>query len=391
VKIAFVSPFFGTEAAGGAESECRNTAIRLAASGINVEILTTCARDIHHNWNMNYYAQGVAREDGLTIRRFRTEHVNLEGFDALNKKIIQGVKLSEEEERLFMALYVNSLDLYRYLSAHGNDHDWICFIPYLFGTTVYGSLFNPARTILIPCLHDEGYARLQAVKELFHRSARIVFHVNAERELAQRLYGDLPGRILMIGEGIDTDLLSDADRFRARYNISSPFVLYAGRKDESKNVHTLIRYFTAYKEAHQGDLKLVLVGPASLPIPERMKDEILDLGFVPHQDRNDAYSAATVFCQPSLNESFSIVMMESWLCKTPCLVSGKCAVTREHVVRSGGGLYFDNYADFDGCLTYLMEQPDMRNRMGLAGREYVLSQFAWDTIISRYIREVLAD
>lgn len=390
MKIAFVTPFFGADAAGGAESECRSTAMRLAAAGLDVEILTTCARDLHHNWNMNYHPKGVFREDGLTVRRFRAEPANLSDFSRLNTLILEGGSLSREQETQFMSIFVNSCDLYRYLANHNGEYAWICFIPYLFGTTVHGARMCPEKSILIPCLHDEGYAHLQAAKELFQRCARIVFHAAAEQELARRLYGRLPGKELLIGEGIDTDLTSDADRFRRKYGVDGPFMLYAGRKEKEKNVHTLIRYFTAYRAAHRNGLKLVLVGPGELPIPPQMKNEIVDLGYLAKQDKNDAYSAATVFCQPSLNESFSIVMMEAWLCNTPCLVSGKCAVTREHVVRSGGGLYFADYADFEGGLNYLVENPDMRRRMGAGGREYVLKHFSWEAILRKYNDVVFA-
>ncbi len=391
MKIAFVSPFFGADTAGGAESECRNTAIRLASSGISVDILTSCIRDLGYNWNFKYHRHETREEDGLTVRRFQTEHVDLDKFCDLNTQIIHGAVLTPEKQKQFMAMFLNSPDLYRYLAEHGDEYKWICFIPYLFGLTVYGSMIKPEKTILIPCLHDEGYARLQAVRELFQRCARIVFHTNAEYELAKSLYGQLPGKAMVIGEGVDTHLSSNASRFLEKYKIFTPFVLYAGRKGHEKNVHTLIRYFTAYKEKHRNDLKLVLIGPAALPIPSHMKNDILDLGFIPKQDKNDAYSAATVFCQPSRNESFSIVIMEAWLCQTPCLVDGKCAVTREHVVRSGGGLYFENYSDFEGCLNYFLNQPVMRQNMGESGRQYVLKNFEWDSIIQTYINTVFAD
>ena len=39
-------------------------------------------------------------------------------------------------------------------------------------------------------------------------------------------------------------------------------------------------------------------------------------------------------------ESFSIVIMESWLCGTPILVNAHCPVTVEHCQNSQGGLFF---------------------------------------------------
>ena len=54
-------------------------------------------------------------------------------------------------------------------------------------------------------------------------------------------------------------------------------------------------------------------------------------------------AAASLLCQPSHNESFSLVIMESWLCGRPVLVSSQCAVTKDFAKRSNGGLYFKDY------------------------------------------------
>ena len=53
-----------------------------------------------------------------------------------------------------------------------------------------------------------------------------------------------------------------------------------------------------------------------------------DLGFVDIQDKYDITAAATLLCQPSKNESFSIVIMESSLCGRPVLVHEACEVTK---------------------------------------------------------------
>lgn len=83
-------------------------------------------------------------------------------------------------------------------------------------------------------------------------------------------------------------------------------------------------------------------------------------------------------------------MMESWMAQTPCLVPEDCAVTKEHVVRSGGGLYFKNYSDFAGCLDYFLNNPETSRAMGKNGRKYVMNNFTWERIISRYKSEVFS-
>ena len=49
MRLAFVTPRYGAEILGGAETQVRDYAERLAAAGHDVEALTTCAVD-HHTW-----------------------------------------------------------------------------------------------------------------------------------------------------------------------------------------------------------------------------------------------------------------------------------------------------------------------------------------------------
>ena len=102
------------------------------------------------------------------------------------------------------------------------------------------------------------------------------------------------------------------------------------------------------------------------------------------QDKYDAYAAADIFCMPSVNESFSIATMESWLMETAVLVHGHCAVTREHCLKSNGGLYFTNYDEFAATVDYLLDNPAIARQMGRNGRQYVLDNFQWPTVIAKY-------
>jgi glycosyltransferase involved in cell wall biosynthesis len=386
LKIAFVAPFYGAKAAGGAEAECRNTALHLAASGLDVEVLTTCLLDLQHDWGVNSYREGTTSEDGIKVHRFRAEMPDLRPFGALNQRLLRGEVLLPEEQEQFLALHINSFGLYRRLAEVCSEFDWFCFIPYLFGTTFHGTMICPGKSILIPCLHDEGYARMGIMRTLFERVAGIVYHTLAEKELARRLYGGVAEKGLVLGEGIETEFESDGECFRKRYGIVAPFVLYAGRKDATKNVDILIRDFMMGRTRFGKGVKLVMIGPGSIPIPAT--DSIVDLGFVPEKDKRDAFSAALCLCQPSLNESFSIVMMEAWVCGAPCLVHEQCAVTREHIVASGGGLYFNRSVEFAACVDYFLKNPDMAKRMSEAGRQYVVEHFAWSKIVARYCEEI---
>jgi len=384
MKVAFVIPWYG-DIPGGAESVCRETALHLANAGVEVEILTTCVKEFLSDWNVNYHREGVYHEDGIVVRRFSVRKRDTKRFDEINFKLMHNQMVTPAEEDIFLQEMIHSEKLYSYILEHGDDYDFFLFIPYMFGTTVYGSQIHPEKSILIPCLHDESYAYMSIYRSMFRDIGRIVYHTQEERRLARRIY-EITGKEYTLGEGVDTNITTDPERFRHKYEIYDPFILYAGRRDVGKNVGQLITFFCEYKEKHDTNLKLVLIGKGASPIPVEHKNDIIDLGFVPIQDKYDAYGAATLFCLPSLNESFSLVIMEAWLCMTPVLVHGGCSVTRDHCIRSNGGLYYDNYDEFEGCLSFFLRNPQIADQMALNGREYVIENYSWDKIVSEYTR-----
>lgn len=383
--LAFVTPWYGPHATGGAEAECWATARALARRGVPVEILTTCALNHAAGW-ADHHAAGVTEEDGLTVRRFKVRPRDEERFARYRWRLEHGAPLRPWEEREFLAHSIHSSDLYDYIAAQ-RDRYWYAFIPYCFGTTWEGALVAPDRSVLIPCLHDEAFARLDATARVLAGVRAVCFHVAAERALAQAILGRDPGTFAVVGEGVDTDLPpGDPARFRRKYRIETPFLLYAGRKVPEKNAPVLMEHFARYRLTHpERPVKLVMMGPGQLRIPDRLHLDIIDLGFVSPQDRQDACAATLALCQPSLLESFSLVLMEAWLGGAPVLVHEGCAVTREHCLESDGGLFFGEYFAFVEVLDRLLDDPSLRRQLADNGRAYVLARFSWDRVVANYL------
>ncbi|MBQ6181103.1 MAG: glycosyltransferase [Ruminococcus sp.] len=389
-KIGFVIPWYADGIPGGAEMELREVTGHLRSAGVGLEILTTCVKEFGSDWSRNYYKEGLDKTvNGITIRRFKAKKRDTEAFDAVNAKLMSRTPITPEEEDIFLSEMVNSPDLYKYIDEHQNEYSLFVFIPYMFGTTYNGAMVVPEKSVLIPCFHDEAYAYLSRFKELFPRTAGMVFNARPEAELAEKLYGFSKSgtKTIVMGIGMDTDIVPDPAAFREKFGINEQFILYAGRKDEGKNVHTLVKYFAEYlKRRSDTDLKLVLIGGGEIDLPQKLVREgrIVDLGFVDRQDKYNAQGAAEFLCQPSKNESFSLVIMESWLCGRPVLVHEECAVTRNFVSESNGGLYFGNYFEFEGCTDYILSHKDIAWKMGSNGREYVRKNFDWDVIVDKY-------
>lgn len=384
-KIGFVTPWYGEKIPGGAEMELRGLVEHFSRAGVDLEVLTTCVKEFASDWNVDYHKAGMDNVRGIPVRRFKVRKRDTQAFDAVNYKLMNRIPVTSEEEAIYIREMVNSTDLYDYMAAHKDEYSLFVYIPYMFGTTYYGCLTCPEKSVVIPCLHDESYAYLNIFKEAFSKIAGMIYLAQPEYALANRLYDLSRVRQAVLGAGVQTDLTYESDRFTEKYQIKEPFILYAGRKDSGKNVHVLIKYFCEYKKRHENDLKLVLIGGGSIDIPSEMKNVILDLGYVDMQDKYDAYGAATLLCQPSPHESFSLVIMESWLCNRPVLVSEQCEVTKHFAIDTHGGLYFSDYFDFEGCVDYYMEHPETAAAMGQNGRSYVMDNFSWDVIVEKYM------
>ena len=109
------------------------------------------------------------------------------------------------------------------------------------------------------------------------------------------------------------------------------------------------------------------------------------MGFVSIEDKYRAYANAITLIQPSINESFSIVIMESWAVGTPVIVNDKCEVTKNFAIESNGGLYFNNYFEFEEILKFYINNPNIANKMGQNGKEYVFKNFDREIVTKKYI------
>lgn len=379
-RLALVVPRYGEDVLGGAETFARCLAEDLVASGLaDVEVLTTCAAD-QFSW-ANVRPAGTTQLHGVRVHRFPIDPAkDRPGYERLHARLIMGEWLPLADQYAWVHQSAHSSALYAALSRQLPSFDFVIPVPYLFGTTYYAAAIDPARTILWPCLHDEVYAYLQPTVDMFRACRGVLFNTLPEQQLAERLYGALPGGRIA-GFGLDP-FTASGDRFRRERGLAEPFILYSGRLEPSKNLPLLLSCFEEYKRRRRGPLKLALMGTGPMAIPRRA--DIVPLGFQQGQRKLDAYAAATLLCQPSVNESFSIVIMESWLAGVPVLVHSDCRVTRYHAERSQGGLCFRSYEEFEAILDLLLARPELRRGLGANGRAYVQSQYSWPAVLKRF-------
>lgn len=381
-SLAIICPRYGSEVLGGAETVVRQMAEQLAERGLPVEILTTCALD-HNTWD-NHYREGTESLNGVTVRRFLTQRSDGKAHRAIGKKIGDGVSTTLAEQEAWLNDSFRSAGLFHHLLWGHDRYHTILLTPYMFWTTYACAQIAPQKNVLRPCLHDETFAYLDIYKPIFRSARGVLFNSPPEAELAERIF-DLPRNTEVIGEGVEIPQDPSPARFRTKYGIDGDFIIYAGRREWGKNVEQLVAFFGRYSQGKSRDLKLVLLGKGDVHIPTDLQGSVVDLGYVDEQTKHDAFSAATVACQPSRWESFSRLLMDSWLGRTPVLTFGGCETTAYHARTSRGGLVYHDYFEFEAALDLLLENPSLRETMADAGRQYVLENYQWDKVMDRMV------
>jgi glycosyltransferase involved in cell wall biosynthesis len=377
LRLALVLPRFGDDLVGGAELHGRWLAERLRACGHSMHVLTTCARD-HRTWR-NELPAGPSDVDGLRVMRFPVDRRNTRKHVDYERDIHQGRVLDVDEEVDWLRNGVSSLAMEEFLEREADQFDLVLGMPYLYGITYFAYAKVPDRFVLVPCLHDEPYARLQFVGEMLGKSRGLLFNTAPEVELARSLAPSLTDWAV-VGVGFDPPHSLDVQGVRRRYGLKHPYLVYVGRREPGKNTHLLTDYFLRYKTRRENDLQLVLVGSGDEP-PE--SPDVLTRT-IDWADRDALCRGGLAFCQPSVNESLSIVLLQAWLAGSPALVHGNGSVTRYHCERSNGGLWFNNYAQFEAVVDTLSSSSELCGVLGANGRAYVEREFTWPVVLGRF-------
>jgi len=381
VKLAFVTPRYGSEVIGGAETAARMLAERMSLRpDWDVEILTSCALD-HLTWE-NTEPAGTSSVNGVTVRRFPTASRRLlEYFELDGRLRVSPTTASLAESRRWVAL--NGPMCPELVDAVAtSDADVIACYPYLFATTVDAIAAARVPTVLHPAAHDEPALYLKAFQQSFRDIDGLVYHTRAERDLMEHVFGIGAKPQIVLGLGVN-EPAGDGRRGGEILGIGDrPYLCYLGRVDEHKGCGMLAEYFAHYKDRHPGDLVLAFVGPVSDKAPEH--PDMVVTGTVSEAEKWDILADAQVMVSPSAYESFSLVLLEAWTLDVPVLVNAGCAATMEHCRRSGGGLYFESYRTFEATVDRLVGDAETRARLGCAGRDYTERYYRWPSIIDRY-------
>jgi len=383
MRVALIISRYGEEIVGGAESVVRDLAEHMVVIGHEITVLTTCVRD-HFEWS-NHYAPGAEVIRGVRVERYPVRPRDHIVMRRLQGALDAGLTLPDHLQREWVRNCGYSDALLEGIDSAAADHDALVFAQYLFAPTVFGALRHPERSLVMPLLHDEAYARFNCVGEVLRGVAGLLFLSPAERDAALRLWGPLPPQ-RVVGAGVETDdAPPDVSDWRSRRGIAGDIVTFAGRREAAKGFPLLAESVVAHNLAHvDAPVTLVTMGGGDVVLPDRARGQVIDLGFVSLGERRAAMAASLAVANLSLFESFSLVVMEAWTLKVPVIVNADCAVTRRACEESGAGLWIRSPEEFAVALERLRADPDLRRRMGQAGRAFVAQRYSWPAVLERF-------
>jgi glycosyltransferase involved in cell wall biosynthesis len=385
-EVAFVVQRYGEGITGGSESLARAVAERLAGE-YRISVFTSCARD-YVTWR-NELPQGTELLGGVSVRRFPAERErDLDAFNAFAEPLYGSSARRPADEHEFLARQGPEVPrLVEALQAEKDRYAAVVFFTYLYYPTYWGLAAAPERSALVPTTHDEPPLRFSIYREVFARPRALGFLTPAEEALVRQRFDVGPRHTVLAGMGVDVPAAPDVPAFRRSHGLDNPYAIYAGRIDSGKGCAEMLAHHERYRrEWPEAPLDLVLIG--RLAMPEPRQDGVRYLGFLPEAEKAAALAGARAVVCPSPFESLSIALLEALALGTPGLVNARSEVLKEHCVRSGASLFYQDADEYGEAMDLQARDERLHAALAASGRRYVEAEYRWDVVLDRW-RELI--
>jgi glycosyltransferase involved in cell wall biosynthesis len=242
----------------------------------------------------------------------------------------------------------------------------------------------------------------QLTKRVLGGAARLFAVSNFTKTEMEKLF-EIPGdRIDVVYNAIDERFLhghasaADRDLIAKRYQVTYPFLLYAGRISPHKNVVRMIEAFSALKtelekDAAYPDLKLIIIGDDLSGNPDLrrtvvrsgVQHDVRFLGFVPIEVLRIFYDEAKIFVFPSLYEGFGLPPLEAMAHGTPVVTSNVSSLP-EVVGNAAVLVNPENIFEMMRALHRVLVDKPLRDRMKERGYQQA-AKFSWEKSVRRIL------
>jgi glycosyltransferase involved in cell wall biosynthesis len=245
-----------------------------------------------------------------------------------------------------------------------------------------------------------GFDRPMIIKAIKQAEAYIANSVFERDYLVKQ--GVPAEKITVVGVGVDIELFEQASSagraLRERLGWGdAPVVAFVGQQVPHKGIDLVIEAIRQLW-ADRPEICLLVAGArttystviaawiAQLPPDRQQRVAVLD--DFDEVDKPAVFGACDMLVFPSGHESFGIVLVEAWAARKP-VIGVRVGAIPTVVDEDVDGLLIEhrNAADLTAKLRILIDQPELRHRLGEAGHAKVVQRYTWNIVADRF-REV---
>jgi glycosyltransferase involved in cell wall biosynthesis len=232
-----------------------------------------------------------------------------------------------------------------------------------------------------PDQYAESYDDILALEKIsFEAAQQVVVTTEEMRQAAIDTHHLTPEKIRVIPNYVDTEHFSPSDR----PSDEAPKIVFAGRLVEQKNVENLLEAVAPMTEIR---VDFIGDGPLREKLANRIAAEGLHhvslLGNQPNASLPDHFRAATVYAQPSRYEGHPKTIFEAMACGVPVLAGDAPGVRQFIEHGKTGWLVGLDAASIRTGLQALLNDEDLRAKIGAAGRAYVEKNLALNVVVGQ--------
>ena len=235
--------------------------------------------------------------------------------------------------------------------------------------------------------------------KLLRDAKGVLFTTNQERLSARDSFWLYKANEFVVGYGTSSPPRTDVyyrDKFFESFpELSSKrIILFLSRIHPKKGVDLLLHAFASVCKDYP-DLHLVIAGPDQVGMKSELvslsqalcvKDRISWPGMLTGDLKWGAYHASDLFCLPSHQENFGIVVAEALACRLPVSISTAVNISDDIIEKSAGLVHNDDIISTTNALSSWLAMSDtQRDQMRNNARALFLDRFDFSSVAQKLI------
>ncbi len=232
-----------------------------------------------------------------------------------------------------------------------------------------------------------GFSKMQ--KQVARRIPHLLTVSSSSADDIVADFGVSPDQLHVVPLGVNTELFQPGSRPRHPGRV----IAIASADTPLKGVRTLLHAVARLRTRRDLELRLVAKvepdGPTHKLIAELGISDIVHITSGLSDDAlASLFSSAEVACIPSLYEGFSLPAVEAMASGTP-IVASRAGALPEVLGTDGACAELVPPGDVDGltrALGELLDSPEKRRTMGIAGRNRAINVFSWGAVAAQTVR-----